>query len=96
MTNVDNDLISLQLEKEISNLFKYFLETLEDLKNSQKITEEQFNVFRKKTLDKGNDCERNILQFINYFDFQINKEKVQEATSKRITKRFCTNSVLSV
>lgn len=92
MNSVDQDLISLQVEKEITNLFKYYLEILENLK----LEPEKQSTIRKLILDHGNDSIRNIFQFINYFDFQINKEKVEEAAKKRISKRFTTNSVLSL
>jgi len=76
---IENNLISLQLEKEVTSLFKYYLEELEQLK----LDPEKHEIIRKKILDHGNDTIRNMLLFLGYFDFQINAKKVEEATKQR-------------
>lgn len=77
---VENNLISLQVEKEITSLFKFYLEELEQLK----LDPEKHDLLRKKILDHGNDTIRNILMFLGYFDFQINTQKVEEAAKQKI------------
>ena len=77
---IENNLISLQLEKEVTSLFKYYLEELEQLK----LDPEKHEIIRKKILDHGNDTIRNMLLFLGYFDFQINAQKVEDATRQRV------------
>jgi hypothetical protein len=77
---VENNLISLQIEKEITSLFKFYLEELEQLK----LDPEKHEILRKKILDHGNDTIRNTLIFLGYFDFTINTKKVEEASKNRI------------
>ena len=77
---VENDLISLQIDKEVTSLFKFYLEELEQLK----LDPEKHEILRKKILDHGNDTIRNILIFLGYFDFQINTQKVEEAAKQKI------------
>lgn len=108
----ENDLIDIQTNKEITRLYKIFLELLEDIKNNNKImlqkvalkngqefsdninyfTEEYHEQLRKRVLDNGNDCNRQLLAFLDFFDFQINKEKVNNVAQKRIVKKFVTSS----
>ena len=76
---IENNLISLQLEKEVTSLFKYYLEELEQLK----LDPEKHELIRKKILDHGNDTIRNMLLFLGYFDFQINAQKVEEAAKQK-------------
>lgn len=77
---VENNLISLQVEKEITSLFKFYLEELEQLK----LDPEKHDLLRKKILDHGNDTIRSVLLFLGYFDFQINAQKVEEAAKQKI------------
>lgn len=76
---VEDDLISLQIDKEITSLFKFYLEELEQLK----LDPEKHDALRKKILDHGNDTIRNILIFLNYFNFQIDTKKVEEAAKQK-------------
>ena len=80
MENVENNFISLQVNKEITSLFKFYLELVEQLN----LSEEQHVLLRKQILNHGNDSIRNILQFLALFDFTINPQRVQEETNKRI------------
>ena len=58
-------------------------------------TPQFFEQLRKRVLDYSNDTDRSILAFLDYFDFTINKEKVQEAASKqKITKKIVIGSVM--
>jgi hypothetical protein len=76
---VEDNLIKLQVEKEVTSLFKEGLAIIERLK----LDEEKHSEARKMLLDKGNDTIRNILQFLSYFDFQISPERVNEAAKKQ-------------
>jgi hypothetical protein len=51
-----------------------FLYALEDLQGQDKITEDEFQRLRKRVLDYGNNCYRNIEEELNNFDFKL-KEK---------------------
>jgi len=76
---VEDNLIKLQVEKEITSLFKNYLELAEHLH----LDEKQHAELRKRVLDRGNDTIRNILLFLGYFDFQINPERVNEAAKRQ-------------
>jgi len=111
--NPEDNLITIFTHKEITNLFKRFLEILEDIKSNQDamikkgsanvdssylndinyFTPEFYEQCRKRILDSGNSTERNLLGFLEYFNFQINPEKLKEAASKtKIIKRISVNS----
>lgn len=61
-------------------------------------TTEKFEQIRKRILDSGNECSRRLISFLDFFDFVINKEKVEGmAKQKRqIVKKFVTSSCLTV
>lgn len=113
MKNPENDLIQVLTHKEITRLYKTFLELIEDIKNNHEIllakisdkngpeyaqavnffTEQYYEQLRKRVLDSGNDCNRSLLSFLDFFDFTIDKEKVATAAAnKRIVKKFVTSS----
>lgn len=76
----EDNLIKIQISKEVTALFKFFLEESAELeKDPQKYAE-----LRKKILSHGNDAIRNLVDFIDYFDFQINTKKVEEASHRKI------------
>jgi hypothetical protein len=60
--------------KEIKKLYLSFLYLIEDLKLNNKITEEEFLFLRKRVLDYGNNCSRNIEEQLNSFDFKLSKK----------------------
>lgn len=92
MNNPENNLITVFVSKEITTLYKSFLETLEDIQAEHQIIPEKYERLRKRILDNGNESSRKILQFLDFFDFTINKEKVEIAAKQRfITKRFITS-----
>ena len=80
MNNVEDNLIQLQIQKEVTTLFKFYLELLEQLK----LPTEQHDALRKLVLNHSNDSIRSILQFLDLFDFTINPKKVEEESQKRI------------
>ena len=93
MDNLDNTLVLLQAHKDITTLYKGFLELVEDVSidNPSVFTPEKLALLRKKILDAGNETERSLLGFLSYFDYAINKEKVNSAYNKKIIKRFTTS-----
>lgn len=73
--NIDlNDLVKGFVYRDVKKLYLSFLYTLEDLKSQDKITEDEFQRMRKRVLDYGNNCYRNIEEELNNFDFKL-KEK---------------------
>jgi hypothetical protein len=73
--NIDlNDLVKGFIYRDVKKLYLSFLYSLEDLKNQDKITDEEFQRMRKRVLDYGNNCYRNIEEELNNFDFKL-KEK---------------------
>jgi hypothetical protein len=70
--NIDlNDFVKGLLYKEVKKLYLSFLYTLEDLKSQDTITEEEFQRMRKRVLDYGNNCYRNMEEELNNFDFKL-------------------------
>lgn len=73
--NIDlNDLLRGFIYRDIKKLYLSFLYTLEDLKSQDKINDDEFQRMRKRVLDHGNNCYRNIEEELNNFDFKL-KEK---------------------
>jgi ferredoxin-fold anticodon binding domain-containing protein len=73
--NVDlNNLVKGLVYRDVKKLYLSFLYTLEDLKNQDKITNDEFQRMRKRVLDYGNNCYRNIEEELDNFDFKL-KEK---------------------
>jgi hypothetical protein len=99
MNAPENNLIAIQVHKEITTLYKEFLEIIEDLKlNNPSITNEQYEHVRKRVLDKGNDKIRNLLYFLDFFDFIINKDKVEEAAKQKrvVVKKVIISSPVEI
>jgi hypothetical protein len=80
MDTPENNLIKIQVEKEIKYLFKYYLEIIEQLN----LDPAQHDILRKKVLDHSNDTIRELLQFLAFFDFKVNVEKLNEASQNRV------------
>ena len=73
--NIDlNDFVKGLIYRDVKKLYLSFLYSLEDLKNQDKITEDEFQRMRKRVLDYGNNCYRNIEEELDNFDFKL-KEK---------------------
>jgi hypothetical protein len=79
METPENNLIKIQVEREIKSLFKYYLETLEELK----LDKDQHDILRKRILDHSNDTIRELLNFLYFFDFNINVNKLNEAVKDK-------------
>jgi hypothetical protein len=66
------------------------------IKDVDYLTPDFFEHLRKRVLDKSNNTDRTILAFLDLFDFQINPQKLQEATQKtKIVKKICVNSYIT-
>jgi len=73
--NIDlNDFVKAFIYRDVKKLYLSFLYSLEDLKSEDKISEEEFNRLRKRVLDYGNSCYRNIEEQLNSFDFNLTKK----------------------
>jgi len=73
--NIDlNDLVKGFIYRDVKKLYLSFLYTLEDLKSQDKINDDEFQRMRKRVLDYGNNCYRNIEEELDNFDFKL-KEK---------------------
>lgn len=69
-----NDFVKGFVYRDVKKLYLSFLYTLEDLKSQDKITEDEFQRMRKRVLDYGNNCYRNIEEELDNFDFKLKQE----------------------
>ena len=103
MTTPENNLLTVFTAKEVTQLYKTFLEILEDIRTDNKsmldkvasktnlqfasdinyFTPDKYEQLRKRILDVGNESSRRLIQFLEFFDFTINKEKVEEAARQK-------------
>lgn len=73
--NIDlNDLVNGFVYRDVKKLYLSFLYTLEDLLSQDKISNEEFQRLRKRVLDHGNNCYRNIEEELNNFDFKLREK----------------------
>jgi hypothetical protein len=59
------------IKRSITGLFLSFIYMLEDLASDNKISQEDFQKLRKRILDNGNNCIRNIDNELENFDFLL-------------------------
>ena len=70
--NIDlNELVKGLVYRDVKKLYLGFLYALEDLQGQDKITQDEFQRLRKRVLDYGNNCYRNIEEELNNFDFKL-------------------------
>ncbi len=70
--NIDlNDLVKGFVYRDVKKLYLSFLYALEDLKSQDKISDDEFQRMRKRVLDYGNNCYRNIEEELDNFDFKL-------------------------
>ena len=69
-----NKFVNGLIFRDVKKLYLSFLYILEDLKNEDQITEEEFQRLRKRVLDYGNNCSRNIEEQLNSFDFNLTQK----------------------
>ena len=66
--------LKFQIERKITNLFKSFLEILEDMEFEQvNISKEHMERYRKRILDKGNQTFREIEQDFSKLEIRFKK-----------------------
>lgn len=97
--NPEDNLIKIQTDKEITRLYKHFLEIIEDIRNQcpECLNQDRYEHIRKRVLDSGNETSRQLVAFLEYFDFSINKERVQDAMNQRkVIKKVVTSAPLVI
>lgn len=52
--------------------------------NINYFTKAKYEQIRKRILDTGNECDRNITNFLNFFDSTINVQKVNDAAQQKV------------
>jgi hypothetical protein len=57
------------IKRSVTRLFLSFIYNLEDLLSEGKISQDDFQKLRKRILDKGNNCIRDIYLELDNFDF---------------------------
>jgi hypothetical protein len=66
-----NKFILNYIHRDIKKLYLDFLYIVEDLRKQEKITESEFSFLRKRILDSGNDCSRDIENQLNNLDIKL-------------------------
>jgi hypothetical protein len=57
--------LKFQTNRQVKRLFKGFIVTIEDMRIRGQISEEDYGLYRKRILDSGNECIREIEQDID-------------------------------
>jgi len=75
--DIINNFFAFQTRRKITNLYKQFFFILEDLQvDGVKIPEETHKRIRKRILDMGNDCIRELEEYFEKFiEYNNNKTK---------------------
>lgn len=64
--------VLFQINRKITDLFKSFLNTIEDLRDDQyNISETRMQKMRKRTLDAGNECIRELEEYFSKLDVKL-------------------------
>lgn len=71
MDNNVNSFLRFQVRRKVTNLYKNFLFILEDLKDKEYNSEEDYQRHRKRVLDYGNDAIREIEETLDNLDVRI-------------------------
>lgn len=61
------DYVKFHISRSNRLLYKTCLEILEDIRDLEQISEYDYQRFRKRILDRGNDCERESITVIEEF-----------------------------
>lgn len=56
-----------QIERNYSNFYKNILFMFEELKNKGRINQEEYQFYRKRILDLGNDASRELIDYSDLF-----------------------------
>lgn len=61
-------------------------------------TQSKYEQIRKRVLDSGNECSRKLLNFLDFFDFIINKERVESAAreNRMVTKKVIISPAVQI
>jgi hypothetical protein len=71
------ELVIYQQSRQISNLFKTFLNILEEIRtNRYNIDDNTYSSLRKKILDAGNSTSREMEELLSKFDFYLTDESI--------------------
>jgi hypothetical protein len=64
--------------------------------NVNYFTKAKYEQLRKRILDTGNECDRNITNFLSFFDSTINVQKVNEAAQQKMSvkKTFVSQPII--
>ena len=71
MDNNVNSFLKFQVRRKVTNLYKNFLFILEDLKDKEYNSEEDYQRHRKRVLDYGNDAIREIEETLDNLEVRI-------------------------
>ena len=71
MDNNVNSFLKFQVRRKVTNLYKNFLFILEDLKDKEYNSEEDYQRHRKRVLDYGNDAIREIEETLDSLEVRI-------------------------
>tara|TARA_Y100000593_G_C4070278_1_gene218790 strand:+ start:288 stop:509 length:222 start_codon:yes stop_codon:yes gene_type:complete len=71
MDNNINSFLKFQVRRKVTNLYKNFLFILEDLKDKEYNSEEDYQRHRKRILDYGNDAIREIEETLDSLEVKI-------------------------
>ena len=64
--------LSFQMQRKVKTLYKQFLFMLEDISaDGYDIQEEDFQRYRKRILDHGNDTSRELEEYLEKFDIRL-------------------------
>lgn len=78
---MDNDqlrqCVKFQIRRNITNLFKNFLTTLEDIK----VNEEEYKKYRNRILDNGNNCLREVEELLDSLQIDFRKQNENKKES---------------
>jgi hypothetical protein len=69
-----NNFVKGIIFRDVKKLYLNFLYIIEDLRDNGNITEEEFQRLRKRVLDSGNSCYRDIEEQLNNFDLTLNNK----------------------
>lgn len=65
------------IKRSVTRLFLSFIYSLEDMVANGKLTDEEFQRCRKRVLDKGNSCIRDIEIELENFDFIFKNKDIE-------------------
>jgi len=64
----EKDYLKFKVHQQIKNVYKHFLLILEEMTDREQISEQDFEFYRKRVLDNGNENIRNLTEEIDKFN----------------------------